>query len=132
MYGGDDDLCAGLDAITYLGQCRRLRGMTEFANIGATNEVATSADEQHRLDARVGLGCIDRGEKVTANIDRQSVDGWVGDGQHLNGAETVGSHGHTPANFFGVMPLLIASAWRKRPAVYLLLIVISFVRSRCW
>ena len=97
---GDDRLRGVLDRIEHVREIGRGRRLAEFGNVGAGDEGAPGADEDDRLDGRVGLGRLDAPLQAVADglrerVDRRrvdgdrrhvSVDGEIGDridGRHL-------------------------------------------------
>ena len=78
---GDHRLAAGLDAVAHLGQRRRLRRLAEFADVGAGDEVAAGADDQHRGHGarrprpRRSAATRPRRTSDAEGVDRRVVDG---------------------------------------------------------
>jgi hypothetical protein len=68
-------LRARLDPLAHVGQRRRHGRLAEFADVGARDEVAAGADDQHRADCVIGLRGVERIGQAAPHVGGQRVDG---------------------------------------------------------
>ena len=80
-----DRLRARFDPLAYIRQRRRRDRLAELADVGARDEVAAGADDQHRPDRVVGLRGVERVGEAAPHLGGQRVDGRMvdRDDEHL-------------------------------------------------
>ena len=79
VQGGDHRLLGVLYPVEHVGKKRRRVRLAEFGDVGAGDEGAAGADQDRRLDLRVGLGLFDAELETLADglgegVDRGRVD----------------------------------------------------------
>ena len=90
MDRGDHRLFRGLDDRQDVRQRRGQRRLAKFADVGASDEGAPLAGDDHRLDRRVGVSRADRARQALANRLRGGVDRRIVDQHQSDGAPALG------------------------------------------